>query len=73
MQKKKKHAVARAKNRLSDRQLEAVTYCLSGLRNSEIASRMRITEYCVKYHLRGAYRALGIVSRYQLTRNMIGR
>jgi DNA-binding NarL/FixJ family response regulator len=51
---------------LTNRQLEAAYFCSKGFRNKEIAKRMRVSEFCVKYHLRLAYRKLGVFSRVQL-------
>lgn len=62
---------ARRKVNLSKRQIEVIGYCLKGFKNREIASRMRVTDHTVKYHLNHAYKALGIVSRYQLVKEMI--
>ncbi|MFZ5786927.1 MAG: helix-turn-helix transcriptional regulator, partial [Acidobacteriota bacterium] len=52
--------------RLSPREGEALALLLQGKKAAEIASRLGITEYTVKDHLKHAYAKLGINSRSQL-------
>lgn len=52
--------------RLSPREGEALALLLQGNKAAEIASRLGITEYTVKDHLKHAYAKLGINSRSQL-------
>jgi len=50
---------------LSPRQLEVLTLIAEGLSNSEIASRLYLTESTVKWHVRKILRALGATNRAQ--------
>jgi DNA-binding NarL/FixJ family response regulator len=43
---------------LTKRQLEIVSYVVTGLQNKEIAGRLNISERTVRYHLSGIYRTL---------------
>lgn len=53
---------------LSERQREVLVYAAAGYSNEQIAERLFITVNTVKYHVRGAYTALGIHSRLQAAR-----
>jgi DNA-binding NarL/FixJ family response regulator len=75
-----KHSVARAMDRmvrrdtelrrlsqlLTPRELEIVRLAAEGLRNKEIADRLKITEGTVKIHLHHIYEKLGVSGRPQL-------
>lgn len=50
---------------LSPRQLEILALVAEGLSNSEIASRLYLTESTVKWHVRKVLRALGAANRAQ--------
>ncbi|MFN7990477.1 MAG: LuxR C-terminal-related transcriptional regulator [Thermoanaerobaculia bacterium] len=53
---------------VSDREAEVVSGVLRGLRNSEIAAELFISEYTVKDHLKHAFRKLSVASRGELLR-----
>jgi DNA-binding CsgD family transcriptional regulator len=59
------HLLARG---VSGREAEVVSGVLRGLRNSEIASELFISEYTVKDHLKHAFRKLSVASRGELLR-----
>jgi PAS domain S-box-containing protein len=50
---------------LTSRQLEILTLVAEGLSNTEIASRLYLTESTVKWHVRKILRALGVANRAQ--------
>lgn len=52
--------------RLSRREAQVLALVLRGLKAGEIATRLGITEYTVKDHMKHAYAKLGITSRGQL-------
>jgi len=52
---------------LSGRECEIVRYVATGLRNSEVAERLAISESTVKTHLNNIFQKLGIRDRVQLT------
>ncbi len=53
--------------RLTARELDIVRYVALGLRNSEIANRLSITEGTVKTHLNKVFQKLGVRDRVELT------
>jgi DNA-binding NarL/FixJ family response regulator len=53
---------------LTSREIEIVKQLATGLRNSEIAKRLFISEGTVKMHLHNIYQKLGVDSRTKLTR-----
>lgn len=55
---------------VSDREAEVVSGVLRGLRNSEIAAELFISEYTVKDHLKHAFRKLSVASRGELLRTL---
>jgi len=59
------HLLARG---VSGREAEVVSGVLRGLRNSEIAAELFISEYTVKDHLKHAFRKLAVASRGELLR-----
>ncbi len=61
------HLAARG---VSDREAEVVSGVLRGLRNSEIAGELFISEYTVKDHLKHAFRKLSVASRGELLRGL---
>lgn len=61
------HLVARG---VSGREAEVVSGVLRGLRNSEIANELFISEYTVKDHLKHAFRKLSVASRGELLRTL---
>lgn len=61
------HLLARG---VSGREAEVVSGVLRGLRNSEIASELFISEYTVKDHLKHAFRKLSVASRGELLRTL---
>jgi len=62
------HRRSRNRNRnrdLTHRQLDVLRLIAKGLRNKQIAERLKIAEDTVKQHARAAYGALGVSSRTQ--------
>lgn len=57
-----------AAQRLTPREIEIVKQVAAGLRNTEIAKRLFISEGTVKMHLHNIYQKLGVDSRTKLTR-----
>jgi DNA-binding NarL/FixJ family response regulator len=53
---------------LTSREIEVVKQAATGLRNSEIAKRLFISEGTVKMHLHNIYQKLGVDTRLKLTR-----
>lgn len=53
---------------LTSREIEIIKQLATGLRNSEIAKRLFISEGTVKMHLHNIYQKLGVDSRSELTR-----
>ncbi len=53
---------------LTPREIEIVKQVVAGLRNTEIAKRLFISEGTVKMHLHNIYQKLGVDSRTKLTR-----
>lgn len=51
---------------LTDREIEIVRHAASGLRNSEIAERLAISEATVKTHLNNTFHKLGLRDRVEL-------
>jgi DNA-binding NarL/FixJ family response regulator len=49
--------------RLSAREREVLEMATLGLTNAEIARRLRVTSYAIKYHLSSVYRKLGVTNR----------
>ena len=58
---------------LTPRQLEVLRLVAQGLRNSEIAERLTISEQTVKTHVAHLLEKLGVASRLQAARYAIGR
>jgi DNA-binding NarL/FixJ family response regulator len=52
---------------LTPRESEIVRYVASGLRNTEVAERLSITESTVKTHLNNIFQKLGVRDRLELT------
>lgn len=50
---------------LSCRETEVVEMASLGLTNGEIADRLSVTAYAVKFHLASVYRKLGVANRTQ--------
>lgn len=59
------HLLARG---VSEREAEVVSGVLQGLRNSQIAAQLFISEYTVKDHLKHTFRKLSVASRGELLR-----
>ena len=53
---------------LTSREIEIIKQLATGLRNSEIAERLFISEGTVKMHLHNIYQKLGVDTRLKLTR-----
>jgi len=51
---------------LSEREIEVVANLLNGLKNAEIAERLKISSYTVKDHLKHIFQKLGLRSRSEL-------
>jgi two-component system, NarL family, response regulator LiaR len=58
---------------LTQRELEIVTLAARGYTNSQIAERLWITRWTVKYHLANAYKKLGVANRTQAARQLFER
>jgi DNA-binding NarL/FixJ family response regulator len=61
----------RAQATLSDRETEILKLVAEGLRNSEIAARLYISERTVKVHITNIFGKLGLHDRVQATRYAI--
>lgn len=61
------HLLARG---VSGREAEVVSGVLQGLRNSQIAAQLFISEYTVKDHLKHTFRKLSVASRGELLRTL---
>jgi DNA-binding NarL/FixJ family response regulator len=48
---------------LSAREAQVITMASSGLTNAQIAERLAITSYAIKFHLSAVYRKLGVANR----------
>lgn len=57
---------------LSAREREIASYAVTGLHDHEISERLFLSRYTVKQHLKSVYRKLGIRSRLDLTRVVLG-
>ena len=63
---RRRPAASRRRNRdLTHRQLDVLRLIAKGLRNKQIAERLKIAEDTVKQHARAAYGVLGVSSRTQ--------
>ncbi len=58
---------------LTQRELEIVTLAARGYTNAQIAERLWITRWTVKYHLANAYKKLGVSNRTQAARRLFER
>jgi PAS domain S-box-containing protein len=58
---------------ISPRQIEILSLVAEGLSNSEIASRLYLTESTVKWHVRKILKALGVANRTQAVARYLGR
>lgn len=56
---------------LSDREIEVVDLLLLGLRNAEIADRLKLSSYTVKDHLKHVFHKLNIRSRSELVSRVL--
>jgi DNA-binding NarL/FixJ family response regulator len=48
---------------LSDRERQVIEMATLGLTNAEIARRLKVTSYAIKFHLTSVYRKLGVANR----------
>ncbi len=55
---------------LTSREIEILGLVASGFTNAEIANRLWVTKFTVKFHLANAYRKLGVSNRTQAARYM---
>jgi DNA-binding NarL/FixJ family response regulator len=58
---------------LTRRELEIVTLAARGYTNAQIAERLWITRWTVKYHLGNAFKKLGVTNRTQAARRLFER
>ena len=58
---------------LHDRELEVLTGLAEGMRNREIAQRLRLSEHTVKFHVRNILAKLGVATRGQAAALALGR
>jgi DNA-binding CsgD family transcriptional regulator len=61
----------RREYRLTRRETDIVRRVLDGLRNSEIAKDLEITEQTVKDHLSNVYAKIGVENRFDLVRSLL--
>lgn len=59
--------------RLTTRELEIVLLVARGYTNADIAQRLWVTKWTVKFHLANAYRKLGVSNRTQAARYLFER
>jgi len=55
--------VANEPSSLSTRERQVLEIATLGLSNAEIARRLKVTSYAVKFHLSSVYRKLGVANR----------
>jgi DNA-binding NarL/FixJ family response regulator len=60
-------------SKLTERELEIVCYVGSGLRNSEVAERLSLSENTIKTHLTNIFDKLGVRDRLELVHYAISR
>lgn len=58
---------------LTQRELEIVSLAAQGYTNAQIAQRLWVTRWTVKYHLQNAYKKLGVTNRTQAARRLFER
>jgi DNA-binding NarL/FixJ family response regulator len=58
---------------LTHRELEIVSLAARGYTNAQIAQRLWVTRWTVKYHLANAYKKLGVTNRTQAARRLSER
>ena len=58
---------------LTMRELEIVSLAARGYTNAQIAQRLWVTRWTVKYHLANAYKKLGVTNRTQAARRLAER
>jgi DNA-binding NarL/FixJ family response regulator len=58
---------------LTQRELEIVSLAAHGYTNAQIAQRLWVTRWTVKYHLANAYKKLGVTNRTQAARRLFER
>jgi DNA-binding NarL/FixJ family response regulator len=58
---------------LTHRELEIVSLAARGFTNAQIAQRLWVTRWTVKYHLANAYKKLGVTNRTQAARRLSER
>lgn len=58
---------------LTHRELEIVSLAAHGYTNAQIAQRLWVTRWTVKYHLTNAYKKLGVTNRTQAARRLSER
>jgi DNA-binding NarL/FixJ family response regulator len=58
---------------LTQRELEIVSLAARGFTNAQIAQRLWVTRWTVKYHLANAYKKLGVTNRTQAARRLSER
>jgi len=67
------YALAPSSRRLSDRELQVLELTAQAMSNTQIASRLRLTEATVKRHLRNIFVKLGAVSRIDAVNKAIAQ
>jgi DNA-binding NarL/FixJ family response regulator len=58
---------------LTQRELEIVSLAARGYTNAQIAQRLWVTRWTVKYHLQNAYKKLGVTNRTQAAQRLFER
>jgi DNA-binding NarL/FixJ family response regulator len=51
------------RQRLSARETQVIEMATLGLTNAQIAQRLTVTSYAIKFHLSSVYRKLGVANR----------
>lgn len=51
---------------LTERQCAVLDGLAAGESNQQLAERLNLTEYTIKYHCRGLYQRFGVANRYEL-------
>jgi DNA-binding NarL/FixJ family response regulator len=54
-----------AQPRLTAREVDVIELAMLGLTNSQIAERLNLSTYAIKFHLSSAYGKLGVANRTQ--------
>jgi DNA-binding NarL/FixJ family response regulator len=56
-------ALPQKRPRLSAREVQVIEMATLGLTNAQIADRLTVSSYAIKFHLSSVYRKLGVANR----------